>query len=421
MFSLIFYCVFTSFLVSAQYSRNDRFNRRKLNISTSLSTLRTRAIPASKGCFGKMTKSDTLKIVELLNHDRVNMVDVHVSFSNTSQDKLLFSDFHVLLMNPIGREILYALDRERFFTWTLKAGIENFELHFKESLNECIIEGEKDVRNFILNNTQHIVSSIFQTTNYKVCSSYKETSSGEVSRHCCQMTNFSLKFNDECPQGNSLIFGRTFWIATHVIMMVFAISFFIFLFFVLLLRAEFDCKYPEYYKLEESMMSPSFIVRKIIWDENGRFRSIIRSLVLVVVFLSFQYFRFKREESFSKFFAILFAVWGILFLTSYLYRSDTEASHVVSLSNKASDIWYDILRYNILVWLDDSLSTYPNELGKEYDLAVEILTFPINKRHLKNVIKKLFNCCLEFVEKCGVQNSCRCLKLAGRKMYIIYH
>ena len=415
MFSLNLYCVFTFFLVSAQYSRNDRFNRSKLNISTSLSTIRTKAIPASKECIGHMTKSDTLKIVELLNNDRVNMVDVHVSFSNTSQDKLLFSDFHVLLMNPIGREILYALDREKFFTWTLKAGIENFELHFKESLNECIINGGKDVRNFILNNTQHIVSSVFQTTNYKVCSSYKETSSGEVFRHCCQMTNFSLKFNDECPQGNAPIFGRTFWIATHVVMMVFAIFFFIWLFFVLLLRTEFDCKHSEYYMLEESMMSPSFIARKIIWDENGRFVSIIRSLVLVVVFSSFQYFRFKREEFSLNFFALLFAVWGFFFFTSYFHRDDTEDSHILSLSKDASDIWYVILQYNILVLLDDSLSTFPNGLGKEFDLIIEIITFAFNKRHLKNVIEKLFNCCLEFV-----QNSCRCLKLVGKCIsYII--
>ena len=198
----MFYCGLISFVVSVHSNNDTLDDGDKLNISTTLSALPSTTIPVSKNCIVEMTESEISQIVELFNSDLVNVVDIHVSFSGTSHDKHLLSDFHVSLMNPIGREILYTLDRWGFrsFPWTLNAGIRNFELHFKENQSECI-KRKENVTNLALENTQNIIRSINLATKYEVCSSYKETSLGKVKRTCCQITKSnSMKFNDGCSE-----------------------------------------------------------------------------------------------------------------------------------------------------------------------------------------------------------------------------
>jgi hypothetical protein len=99
--------------VSAHSNNDTLDDGDKLNISTTLSAWPSTTIPVSKKCIVEMTESEISKIVELFNSNLVNVVDIHVSFSGTSHDKHLLSDFHVSLMNPIGREILNALTGKR--------------------------------------------------------------------------------------------------------------------------------------------------------------------------------------------------------------------------------------------------------------------------------------------------------------------
>ena len=224
MFSLIFYCGLISFVVSA-HSKNDTLDDGdKLNISTTLSALPSATIPVAKDCVVEMKESEVSQVVELFNSNLVNVVDIHVSFSGTSHDKHLLSDFHVSLMNPIGREILYTLALFRYFTWTLKAGIRHFELHLKENQNDCI-KRKRNVDNFALENTQNIIRSINLATNYEVCSSYKETSSGEVKRTCCQITKSnSTKFNDGCSEPKSFLYGSSgLWNVIFAVMVLFSL------------------------------------------------------------------------------------------------------------------------------------------------------------------------------------------------------
>ena len=254
MFSLIFYCGLISFVVSAHSNNDTLDDGDKLNISTTLSTLPSTTIPVSEKYVLEMTESEISQIVELFNSDLVNVVDIHVFFSGTNHYKHLLSDFHVSLMNPIGREIIHTLDGPefRYLTWTLNTGIRNFELRFKENQSECIKRNE-NITNFALENTQNIIRSVNLATNYEVCSSYKETSSGKVKRTCCQITKSNpTKFNEGCSEPKSFLYGSSvLWDVISIMMFLSSWYYLMWLLFVLLSRTEFDLKYPKYYKLDK--------------------------------------------------------------------------------------------------------------------------------------------------------------------------
>jgi hypothetical protein len=259
--------------VSAHSNNDTLDDGNKLNISTTLSALPSTTIPVVKDCVLEMTETEISLIVDLFNSNRVNVLDIHVSFSGTSNEKHFLSDFHVVLINPIGQEILYTLDRWlfRYVTWTLNAGIRNIKLHFKENRNYCI-KREKKLHHFAFENTQNIIRSINLATNYEVCSSYKETSSGEVKRTCCHVTKSnSMKSDYGCSKLASFLYASSVpRIVVTFLMNVFVNFYLMWLLYVLLSRTKFDLKYPKYYKLEESRISLSFILLKIIWEENGR-------------------------------------------------------------------------------------------------------------------------------------------------------
>ena len=285
MYSLIFYCGLISFVVSAHFNNDTSHNEDELDINTTLSTLASTTIPVSKDCALEMNENEILEIVELFNSNLVNVVVIHISFSNGSHYRQFVTDFHVSLSNPIGREILYALESERlrYLLWTLKVGIRNFKLNVNGSQNDCIKTG-KNATDFVLESTQHIVDGINLATNYQVCSSFKEASSGKVKKTCCQMTKpyLATNFNYKCPKENSFLFGSDLlWRVIFLIVLLFALFSLMCLLLVFVSRTEFDLKYPGYYKLEESNMSPSSILLKVFWDENGRVVSFFRCFVIV--------------------------------------------------------------------------------------------------------------------------------------------
>ena len=371
MFSLIFYCGLISSVVSAHFNNDTSHDEGELDINTALSTLASTTIPVSKDCVLDMTETEISQIVELFNSNLVNVVVIHISFSNRSHEGQLFSDFNVLLSNPIGREILYVLEMWEFkyATWTLKAGIRNFKLNVKRSQNDCIKTG-KSTLVFVFESTQHIVDSINLATNYQVCAFFKETSSGKV--------------KNTCPKGNSFLFRSNFPRAViYLIMFYFVIFYLAWLSSVFLSRTEFDLKYPGYYKLEESMMSPSSILCKVIWDENGRVVSFIRSLVLVGVvwYLGYE----TLESTYGYHVAIIFTslsvFWGPSFLVSNLLRYRITNSSIIL--NKIKQI-------NILCQLNPNQSR--TKRGR-FEEIVQKMTYSLNPNVWRNIINILYQKC----------------------------
>ena len=396
MFLLIFYCGLLSTVVSAHFNNDTSHDGDELDMNTTLSTLPSTTISVSKDCVLEMKHSDISQIVELFNSNLVNVVVIHISFSNGRHDGHLFSDFNVLLSNPIGREILYALERTRFiyFPWTLKAGIRNFKLNVKGSQYDCIKMG-KNASDFALESTQHIVDSLNLAINYHVCSSFKETSSGKVKQTCCQMTkqNLATEFNYECPKGSSFLFeSNLLWFLIFFMMGMFGLFYLMSLLLILvfLSRTEFNLEYPEYYKLEESMMSPSTILLKVIWDENGRVVSFIRSLVLLGVVLYLWYLTWwtgKQNTYAFIIFTPLFVFWGLSVLVSNLFRSKiTDSSEILKRIKKQ--------RPNFCNKVD-----MISEKGKRgyFETVVKIIIQPFNPKVWRNIIKNLYNDCKAFV------------------------
>ena len=396
---MLFYSGLLSTVVSAHFNNDTSHDGDELDINTTLSTLPSTTISVSKNCVLEMKENEISKIVELFNSNLVNVVVIHISFSNGSHEGELLSDFNVSLSNPIGREILYALERSdfRYFQWTLKAGIRNFKLNVKGSHNDCIKTG-KNALDFVLESTQHIVDSVNLTINYHVCSFFKETLSGKVKQTCCQVTTSSLnsKFNYKCPKGSSFLFESNVpWTVIFYVMFLFALLYLAWLLSVFQSRTEFKLEYPEYHKLEESMMSPSTISFKVIWDENGRVVSFIRSLVLEGVFSYSCYLMWCTGEQntiISIIFTFFLVIGELSFLVSNLFRSkttDTMTSEIPKILK--------ILKQHNLYMKDLRMISKKGKRARYFESVVKIIILPFNPNVWKSIIKTLYNDCKAFV------------------------
>ena len=421
MFSLIFYCGLISSVVSAHFNNDTLHDGGELDINTTLSTLASATIHLSNNCVLKMKEDEISQIVELFNSNPVNVVVIYISFSNGSHEGQLFSDFYVSLSNSVGREILYALETFRSFPWTLKAGIRNFKLNVRGSQNDCIKTG-KNATDFALESTQHIVKSINLATNYQVCSSFKETSSVKVKKTCCQMTKSSLatKFNYKCPKGNSFLFGSNLpWNLIFIIMYLFASFYFMWLLLVLVSRSEFDLKYPEYYKLEESMISPCSILLKVFWDGNGRVVSFIRSLVLVGFFSYFCFFMLQAKvESPLPFYVIIFGMWiSCLQSFSTLFRPRNTNSSLIL--NKIKEGRNNVFQRYVRFYHNPDPLWEEGKRG-DFEIVVKIILSPFNPNVWRNLINMLYNKCIIFARCVTEWFSNRMLKTLARYTCLVF-
>ena len=383
------------------HSNNDTLHGGyKLSISTTMSTLPSRTIPVAKDCVLQMKESEISEIVELFNNDRVHVVDIHASFSGTSHDEQLLSDFHVKLLNPVGREILYSLERWQFqfVTWstrTLNVGIKNFKLYVNGSQNDCI-ERQKNVTDFAFENMQNIVRRVNLATNYEVWYSFKETSSGKVHEICCQITKHNLpKCNLGCSKGNSFLYaGEAPWTA----MFFFALSYLLWLLHVFLSRTEFDLEYPKYYKLEESRISPSFILFKITFEGYDRMVSFVRRCALVGVFSYFPYLFWRRNEIMKLLVLILSVFWGLSFLISYRYKSKITNSSILHRIKKFRKIW-SILFFKFLLLVAPDVNEFRPVLESgEFAGVIKVLTLPFSRNYWRKRIEMLYTISASFIE-----------------------
>ena len=363
LLSLVVYCGLIFSFVSA--SSNNQTSNERININTALPTmsnLSSTVTSSSKPCTLKIKDSEISKIVELFNNDLVHVVDISVSLSNVSHGKELLSDFYVQLMNPIGREILFALNFSVFNdpilkgpSSTLRVGIRDFELHLLESQNGCI-RNRTNATEFALETVQNIVRSINLSTNYDVWYSFKEISSGEERKSCCHITKLNmLECNDGCSENNSYLFRSRFvWDG------LFIITFLVFLLCVGWIacdfgsHSDFDVEFPKYYKLEESRMSPSFIFFKLIWEENGHIISCIRYCVVSIGIMT--YFTFYFQTSFMAIALFAFCLSGAVARVTFHFLSGESTTpslmEFTKLKNRRIEVSLD-LTYGFLKWCGD--------------------------------------------------------------------
>ena len=256
MHLLIFYCGLIPFVVFARPTNyTSPTDTKGSNNSDGRLTI-------TKDCVLQIRRNDITNIVERTENDLVNIVDFH--FYGTNQHDKLFEDMQIALVTSVGREILLILDEERYSiaTLTLNAGRENLNVHFKNvSLTDCA------KKYIVASMLEQIVQRNKKPSSYEIC--YAERRVEETDRMCCRITDTDLtNFKYECSKKDSFLQRSTFtWILT--ILMICTLPF---LFWVLLLKLllyNFNKIYcHQYYKLEESTMSPIRFLVKMVWEEQ---------------------------------------------------------------------------------------------------------------------------------------------------------
>ena len=179
-------------------------------------------------------------------------------------------------------------------------------------------------------------------------------------------------------------------------------------------RTEFDLKYPEYYKLEESMMSPSSILCRVIWDENGRVVSFIRSLVLVGVFSYFWYLDGWMTVDGSIILKCLSVVWGLSFFIFILFRSRITTSALVL--NRIKQL--RMIGSRFIPW-----AYWEGNKRSDFEIIVHVIILPFNPKVWRNVKKVLYQTCTGFArcltEQLSNRTQNRILKLLALCAYYV--
>ena len=266
MFSLILYCGLISFVVSKHFNIKDGS---EFDINTTLSTLASTTIPVSKDekkCILEMKESEISKIRELYESNLVNLVDIHVLFSNSSHDKQLLSNFHVSLVYPTANYTQFVSTLPWIMRWSWTVGIRNVELNIKWDQKDCTKKGE-NVTDFARKITKHIVRKLNIVTIYQAHFYSEGDSLGKLNRTCCRTKKsyplFATKSNHEEFISSFILF----WISQllfYILIYVYAFVFF---------------------GLPITPLSPSFIHHRIFWKEYGKMVSVIRRFVITSVWV----------------------------------------------------------------------------------------------------------------------------------------
>ena len=283
MLWVIFYCGLISFVVSARPINNTSLtdatasNNSDTRLVTEKSNGTSNADHARKDCVFQIEENDITNIVERTD-DLVNIVDFHF-FKGTGQNEKLFEDVQIALVTIFGREILLILDEKRYSIagLTLNAGRENVNVHFKNvSLTNCTKQhvAESMLEQIVLRNKN--------PRNYEIC--YAERRVKQTDRKCCRITDTDLtNFKYECSKKDSFLQRSAFSLILTILM----IGTLPFLFWAILssllgYSAGKIC-YAQYYKLEESTMSPIRFFVKIVWKEQGLISvTLIRKCVIIL-------------------------------------------------------------------------------------------------------------------------------------------
>ena len=363
IFSMIL-CWLLISLVSAHFGNETIYGKNKLNISMVPAMAISTRNPVGKDCALEMTASEIKEIIQLTKSDTVNIVDLRPSFGKTYKDHSS-RDFQILLVNPIGREIIRTLDTEfsGFGTWTLNAARKKYELRIRDNPRDCINRKQQGIYDFIASSIyDRILRGMKEPTNYKICYRFPQRASPSGS------------FNRLCIPDDSTT--KRYWrgslvVATYIMLVVFMI-YFLWLLFSLLSYSLFDIKYPQYYKLSESLVSPSSILLEFVWVEKCTCVSFFRRIT-IMGFLTFitWYFSLPSVSQYTRW-LVLYAAVSISF-SRLLSATKLSASKLETSANE---------RVIENTEQDISCSIHCNQFGG----YVRMLTLTFNLKFWKELI-----------------------------------
>ena len=334
MLLVIFYCGLIPFVVFARPANNpsptDTGNNNDARLIVGKSTNTTNA-DNGIDCAPQINENDITNIVERTESDQVNIIDFRF-FDGEGQDQRLFEDMKITLVTLVGREILLILSNMgySYITLTLNAGRENRDVHFKNaSLKNC---NEKHIALSIL---KQIVLRIENPKSYEVC--YGETEDAwhdstvvinryptEMTFHtqtyswvCCRITNTDLtNFQHVCLERNPFLQG--FLVLLTILTIISLPFYYSRLLRKLLSRSFFQIIHPQYYKLQESTLSLTDLLLRIVWDEQGCICvSIARRCVMALLLIGNIYLCVSQAFANDKLWFLF--IFCVLFSTAVFY------------------------------------------------------------------------------------------------------
>ena len=288
MLLVIFYCGLIPFVVFARPANDPSPTDTRAGNNSDARLIigkSTNTTNADNGidCAPQINENDITNIVERTESDQVNIIDFRF-FDGEGQDQKLFEDMKITLVTLVGREILLILNNMEYAytTLTLNAARENRNVHFKNaSLKNC---NEKHVALSIL---EQIVLRVKNKKNHEVC--YGETQDKYIDQYvgqynpvkmrfrvqkyrwiCCRITNTDLtNFQHVCLERNPFLQGGGFLALLTILTIISLPLYFARLLRMLLSNSLFKIIHPEYYTLQESTMSLTSLLVRIVWDEQG--------------------------------------------------------------------------------------------------------------------------------------------------------
>ena len=159
-------------------------------------------------------------------------------------------------------------------------------------------------------------------------------------------------------------------------------------------------------------MSPSFILFKIIWKENGHVVSFIRRCVLTGVFSYCIYLVFRAIKIFYVMVQIKLLFWGLTFLISSLYGSKITDSSIIVSKIKRRNQWFITFHFNIVQYFRHNVNELRQEVDSgEFAIVIKLLTLPFNINFWKKTIKNLHSVFTIFITCAGKRFRYRILKI----------
>ena len=228
----------------------------------------------------KNIRVDKSKIDEVLSKQgsstTTNIVNIKISIVPGKKTPYL-QELELPWASEFGRTIIHLVRRARdswiftspIFTFMLKVGTEEVDIQITEETDSCL-PSKKERTDWIFDSLLHQLSHSLDKRFFKLCR-INDESIHYASYNCCRIAgerNLTI-----CAEYSSAVVK---W-ALPIVILVFLISFFMILPFVL----QYIIRYPttEFYKTSESHMSLSSLASKVFFEGCGLVKSFFRRCV----------------------------------------------------------------------------------------------------------------------------------------------
>ena len=327
------------------------------------------------GCPLTVNESDLSLLEQLAESKVVHLTELNLQFASNISNSV-FTKWRWWWMDRIGQEILSLLEMKDIYVhWTLDVGRETARVKLLDDPPGCIIN-ENDPGKFIAVTVLKLLSF-----NRKKEMCFDRVSNQSTQTICCKITGRSREkdpssWKSQCYVSFAArsefvnILERTLSVYEYCLSVT---GFALVAYFGIFLQWK-NKNNDNYYKLTESPMSLSSILSMLFWDGYGKFKSLVRRCLFMVVLGLL----FRQTKYFSyTLFTVYFSLWVVLFPFSSLFKRLEGIDQLHNIVKPFSlSRWF--LRVFSALDHDIYLSARVNFLG-----AVNLMTLPFNIKRWK--------------------------------------